>query len=267
MPSLSDKRHVNRGLTFIFALALTLALVASLTFLIRRRPGSHAPLRSAQASLNESRPTNRWALYSWFGKRLLDLAISIPLAVLLSPVMLALAVLVRIKLGSPILFRQTRPGLHGKPFTIYKFRTMTNARDAQGKLLPDKDRLTPFGGRLRSTSLDELPEIINVLRGDMSWVGPRPLLMEYLAYYSPDQMRRHDVRPGITGWAQVQGRNSLTWEEKFALDTWYVDHHSLRLDLRIMWMTVWKVLSREGINQTGYATAPFFRGSNAGATK
>jgi len=177
--------------------------------------------------------------------------------------MLLLAGLVRVKLGSPILFRQKRPGLHGQPFTILKFRTMTNARDTEGNLLPDEDRLTPFGQWLRSTSLDELPEILNVLRGDMSLVGPRPLLVEYLAYYTPEQMRRHEVRPGITGWAQVQGRNALSWDEKFALDTWYVDHQSLWLDLRILWMTIWKVLSREGINQPGYATAEFFRGSHA----
>jgi sugar transferase EpsL len=160
------------------------------------------------------------------------------------------------------LFRQQRPGLHGKPFFIYKFRTMTDARDAHGCLLPDGDRLTSFGRFLRSTSLDELPELINVLQGDMSLVGPRPLLMRYLDRYTPEQGRRHDVRPGLTGWAQVNGRNALTWEDKFELDIWYVDHQSWMLDLRIMAQTVWMILKREGISQPGHATMEEFLGTS-----
>jgi lipopolysaccharide/colanic/teichoic acid biosynthesis glycosyltransferase len=180
--------------------------------------------------------------------------------VLMAP-MLVLAWLVRLKLGSPVLFKQVRPGLHGKLFLMVKFRTMTDERDAGGVLLPDLQRLTPFGGFLRASSLDELPELWNVLRGEMSLVGPRPLLMEYLQLYTPDQARRQEVRPGITGWAQVNGRNALSWEEKFKLDVWYVDHRSLWLDIRILWLTVRKVLIREGINAAGDATMPRFTGS------
>lgn len=197
-----------------------------------------------------------------FGKRLLDIAISLTGLVLLSPLLIVLAVLVRAKLGAPVLFRQQRPGLHGKPFTLYKFRTMTDARDTEGRLLSDAERLTFFGQFLRSTSLDELPELLNVLKGEMSLVGPRPLLMQYLERYTPDQMRRHDVLPGITGWAQVNGRNALTWEEKFAFDVWYADHVSLQLDLKILGMTLFKILRREGINQPGQATAEEFRKSS-----
>ena len=171
----------------------------------------------------------------------------------------------RLKLGSPVLFRQRRPGLHGKPFTIYKFRTMTDARDAQGKLLPDAERLTPFGRFLRSASLDELPELFNVLKGDMSLVGPRPLLMQYLDRYTPEQMRRHEVKPGITGWAQVNGRNAITWEQKFALDVWYVDNKSLGLDGKIILLTLWKILKREGISQPGQATMEEFMGQATSA--
>jgi lipopolysaccharide/colanic/teichoic acid biosynthesis glycosyltransferase len=177
-------------------------------------------------------------------------------------VLALVAMLVRLTLGSPILFRQQRPGLHGQPFTIYKFRTMTDACDAQGNLFPDAERLTPFGRFLRSTSLDELPELLNVLKGNMSLVGPRPLLMQYMDRYTPAQRRRHEVKPGITGWAQVKGRNAITWEEKFALDVWYVDHQSLWLDLKIIVLTTWKILKREGINQPGQATAQEFMGSN-----
>lgn len=162
-----------------------------------------------------------------------------------------------------MLFRQMRPGLHGEPFTLYKFRTMTDARDADGNLLPDAQRLTRFGRFLRSTSLDELPELWNVLKGDMSLVGPRPLLMQYLERYTPEQKRRHEVRPGITGWAQVNGRNAITWEEKFALDVWYVDNQSLWLDLRILMLTVWKVLRREAISQAGNATMTEFMGTSS----
>jgi len=200
-------------------------------------------------------------MYYRLGKRLLDLAITIPALIILLPVLALVALLVRIKLGSPVLFRQQRPGLYGKPFTIYKFRTMTDARDAQGNLLPDGQRLTSLGRFLRSTSLDELPELFNVLKGEMSLVGPRPLLMRYLDRYMPEQMRRHEVKPGITGWAQVNGRNAITWEQKFALDVWYVDHWSLRLDLKIITLTAWKILAREGISQPGQATMEEFMGT------
>ena len=194
-------------------------------------------------------------------KRAFDFLVSLAALLLLWPVLLVLAVLVRVKLGPPALFRQQRPGLHGRPFTMLKFRTMTDARDTQGNLLPDGERLSSFGRSLRSTSLDELPELINVVAGDMSLVGPRPLLMRYLDRYTPEQMRRHEVRPGITGWAQVNGRNAITWDQKFALDIWYVDHHSLRLDLRIIWLTVRNVLRREGISQAGEATMEEFFGT------
>lgn len=200
-------------------------------------------------------------MYRQYGKRLLDLAITIPALIMLAPLLALLAMLVRVKLGAPVLFRQQRPGLHGKPFTIHKFRTMTDARDARGNLLPDAERLTPFGQWLRSTSLDELPELFQVLTGEVSLVGPRPLLMQYLDRYTPEQMRRHEVRPGITGWAQINGRNALAWEEKFALDVWYVDQLSLWLDLKIIALTAWKILTREGINQQGHATAPEFMGT------
>jgi len=162
-----------------------------------------------------------------------------------------------------VLFRQQRPGLHGQPFTLYKFRTMTDARDAQGNLLPDAQRLMPLGRFLRSTSLDELPELFNVFKGDMSLVGPRPLLMRYLDRYTPEQMRRHEVKPGITGWAQVNGRNAVTWEQKFALDVWYVSNVSLWLDMKIIALTVWKVFKREGISQPGHATAQEFTGGKS----
>lgn len=193
-------------------------------------------------------------------KRLLDIVISSLALVLLSPLLVVLSLLIRRRLGSPILFRQVRPGKDGKPFEMLKFRSMTDARDTDGTLLPDADRLTPFGQFLRSTSLDELPELWNVLKGDMSLVGPRPLLMEYLPLYSPEQARRHEVRPGVTGWAQVNGRNALSWEEKFALDIWYVDNRSLRLDLKIIVATIGKVLKRSGISADGEATMPRFDG-------
>lgn len=183
------------------------------------------------------------------------------LLLLLALPLLLLVWLIRRKLGNPVFFRQTRPGLHGKPFNMLKFRTMTDARGVDGALLPDAVRLTPFGRFLRATSLDELPELWNVLKGDMSLVGPRPLLMEYLPLYSPEQARRHQVRPGITGWAQVNGRNALSWEDKFALDVWYVDHRTLLLDLKILWLTVRKVLVREGISAVGEATMSKFTGS------
>ena len=193
-------------------------------------------------------------------KRTFDLALTIPSMVLLCPVFLMLATLVALLLGTPVLFRQQRPGLGGRPFWLLKFRTMTEARDAAGNLLPDAQRLTAFGRFLRATSLDELPELLNVLKGDMSLVGPRPLLMQYLDRYTPEQARRHEVRPGITGWAQVNGRNAITWEEKFKLDVWYVDNWSLWLDIKIIFMTVWKIFKREGISQPGQATMEEFRG-------
>jgi len=193
-------------------------------------------------------------------KRLVDLTLSVFLLLIFGPVMLLLALLVHMRLGLPVLYRQIRPGLHGKPFLMYKFRTMTNDRDHAGNLLPDEERLTSFGRILRRNSLDELPEIINVLRGEMCIVGPRPLLMRYLERYTHEQMRRHDVKPGITGWAQVNGRNALNWEDKFRHDLWYVDHSSFRLDLKIICMTVFKVLKREGINHPGGATMKEFMG-------
>lgn len=194
-------------------------------------------------------------------KRFIDFVGAMLGLIILMPLFALLAVAILLTMGSPILFRQQRPGLHGQPFTLFKFCTMTDARDTYGNLLPDAKRLTFFGRFLRSTSLDELPEIFNVLKGDMSLVGPRPLVMQYLARYTPEQMRRHEVKPGITGWAQVNGRNALTWEQKFALDVWYVDNWSFRLDLKIIILTVWKVLIREGISQPGYATAEEFMGS------
>ena len=195
-------------------------------------------------------------------KRIFDLVITSLGLVLFSPVLLALALLVWIKHGWPIIFSQVRPGYRSTLFTLYKFRSMTDERDADGELLPDAKRLTGFGHFLRATSLDELPEMINVLRGEMSWVGPRPLLTQYLKRYTPEQARRHDVLPGITGWAQINGRNILTWEDKFRLDVWYVDNWSFWLDIRILLLTVWKVLRREGINQPGKATAEEFLGSD-----
>ena len=180
---------------------------------------------------------------------------------MLSPSLAVVALLVRVKLGSPVLFKQIRPGLQGKPFTLFKFRTMTDARDADGRLLSDAGRLTKFGRFLRTTSLDELPELFNVLKGDMSLVGPRPLLMQYLERYTPAQARRHEVKPGITGWAQVNGRNAISWEEKFKLDVWYVDNWSLWLDVKIIFMTIWKIFKREGITQPGQVTMEEFRGT------
>ena len=194
-------------------------------------------------------------------KKIFDFTVALGALAILSPVLGVVAIIVRAQLGAPVLFCQTRPGLQGKPFSILKFRGLTNVRDSQGNLLPDAQRLTRFGRFLRSTSLDELPELFNVLKGDMSLVGPRPLLMEYLPLYTPEQARRHDVRPGITGWAQVNGRNALSWEEIFAMDVWYVDHCSLWLDMKILVLTVRKVLARDGISAAGEATMPRFTGS------
>jgi sugar transferase EpsL len=192
-------------------------------------------------------------------KRLLDLSLAAPAFFLLSPLMVFIAILIRLSMGRPMFFRQQRPGLQGQPFVIYKFRTMTDDRDQKGDLLPDGDRLTRLGRFLRSTSLDELPELFNILKGEMSIVGPRPLLMRYLDRYTPEQMRRHAVKPGLTGWAQVNGRNAITWEEKFKLDAWYVDHQSFGLDLKIIAMSLLMVLKREGICQEGEATMEEYR--------
>ena len=195
-------------------------------------------------------------------KRLLDIIITAAALVLLSPVLLLLAWQIRRKLGTPVLFRQVRPGRGGIPFEMYKFRTMRDAEDENGRPLPDAERLTPFGRKLRAASLDELPELWNVLKGDMSLVGPRPLLMEYLPLYNAEQRRRHLVRPGITGWAQVNGRNAISWPEKFRLDVWYVENRSLLLDIKILFLTVKKVLDRSGINSEGEATAAKFTGND-----
>lgn len=193
-------------------------------------------------------------------KRSLDLIVALTMLILTSPILIGTALLVRWRLGSPVLFKQERPGLAGKPFRLMKFRTMRDAVDADGRYLPDSERLTPFGRKLRATSLDELPSLLNVVRGEMSLVGPRPLLMQYLPLYSPEQARRHEVRPGLTGWAQVNGRNSLSWGQKFAHDTWYVENRSFALDLRILFLTVRKVLARDGIAAAGEATMPAFTG-------
>ncbi|HBC3451408.1 TPA: sugar transferase [Vibrio parahaemolyticus] len=194
-------------------------------------------------------------------KRSFDMVIALMVLVLLVPVIIILAIIIRKKLGSPILFRQTRPGLNGKPFEMVKFRTMKDAVDQQGNPLPDSERMTPFGDKLRNSSLDELPELWNVLKGEMSLVGPRPLLMQYLPLYSKEQSRRHDVRPGVTGWAQINGRNAISWEEKFALDVWYVDNKTLWLDIKILFMTVRKVFVKEGISADGHVTIEPFKGS------
>ena len=191
-------------------------------------------------------------------KRTLDLIISLGLMIFVLPIMLIVALLIYIKIGYPCIFRQKRPGLQGKPFYIYKFRTMTNAVDEVGNLLPDKNRITELGRILRKFSLDELPQLLNVIQGELSLVGPRPLLMEYLPIYSSEQVRRHDVKPGITGWAQVNGRNSISWEEKFELDVWYVDHQSFWLDIKILCMTLLKVVKSEGISQQGQVTMEAF---------
>ena len=201
--------------------------------------------------------------YRAYGKRVFDAAAAIVLLVLLSPLLLVVALMVRLFIGTPVLFRQPRPGRGASPFTLLKFRTMTNQRDAAGELLPDRDRLPAIGRTLRSLSLDELPELWNVVKGEMSLVGPRPLLMEYLPLYSAEQARRHEVRPGITGWAQVNGRNASTWPRRFALDVWYVDHLSMWLDLRILVKTVTSVVLREGIAADGHATMPKFTGREA----
>ncbi len=195
-------------------------------------------------------------------KRFLDCGCTLIAVIFLSPLLMVLAIMVRLILGKPVFFRQQRPGLHGRPFIIYKFRTMAEARDAHGNLLPDGERLTPFGKFLRSTSLDELPELFNVLKGDMSLVGPRPLLMQYLDRFTPEQARRHEVKPGLTGWSQVNGRNAISWEEKFKLDVWYVDNWSIWLDIKVILITVWLIIKREGISQPGQPTMEEFKSAD-----
>ena len=195
-------------------------------------------------------------------KNILDFIISLLVIILLAPFLVIIGLIILFAFGSPVFFIQIRPGFLGKPFNFFKFRTMTNKKDMNGNLLPDKNRLSPLGSFLRKTSIDELPSLWNVLKGDMSFVGPRPLLMEYLDYYSPEQVRRHEVKPGITGWAQINGRNAISWEEKFELDVWYVDNRSLWLDLKILFITIWKVLEGEGISNTEHATMPEFMGRN-----
>ncbi|ELB2786703.1 MULTISPECIES: sugar transferase [Vibrio] len=193
-------------------------------------------------------------------KRIFDFTASLCGLILLSPIIALVAWKIRKNLGSPVLFRQTRPGLHGKPFEMVKFRTMKDAVDAQGNPLPDSERMTPFGDKLRNSSLDELPELWNVLKGEMSLVGPRPLLMQYLPLYNKEQARRHEVRPGVTGWAQINGRNAISWEDKFKLDVWYVDNRNLWLDIKVLFLTVKKVFIKEGISAEGEATMPYFEG-------
>jgi sugar transferase EpsL len=202
-------------------------------------------------------------LYRRYGKRIFDVTASLAVLVVFSPILAVIALLTRYNLGAPVLFRQQRPGCGGRPFSIYKFRSMIDRRGRHGIMLPDSERLTFFGRLLRNSSLDELPELYNVLKGDMSLVGPRPLLMQYLDRYTPEQMRRHNVRPGLTGWAQINGRNALSWEQKFELDVWYVDHLSCSLDFKIIVLTFWKILKREGINQQGSATAEEFMGDGS----
>ena len=206
-------------------------------------------------------------LYRKFGKRALDLVICVPALVLLSPLMALVAMVIWLRLGQPVLFKQQRPGLNARPFMCCKFRSMLDTRDEQGDLLPDEQRMEPVTTFLRNASLDELPQLWNVMRGDMSLVGPRPLVMRYLPRYSAEQRRRHDVLPGVTGWAQVNGRNEISWDAKFKLDVEYVDGLSLWFDLKILWLTLVKVVSREGVNATGYATAPEFEGSAPSAAR
>ncbi len=194
-------------------------------------------------------------------KRILDFTVSLVLLLILLPIIIGTSFFISIKMGNPVLFKQLRPGLKAKPFYLYKFRTMSQERDEQGNFLPDGERLTDLGQTLRRFSIDELPQFLNVLKGNMSLVGPRPLLMSYLPLYTEEQARRHEVKPGITGWAQINGRNALTWEEKFVLDVWYVDNHSFMLDLKILFATAFKVIRSEGISNAGWATMPEFKGS------
>jgi sugar transferase EpsL len=201
-------------------------------------------------------------VYDHFGKRLMDLVMALFLLMLFFPLLCIVAAMVRLKMGTPIIFQQERPGLYGRGFFLLKFRSMDNKRGPDGNLLPDELRITPLGGFLRNTSMDELPELINVLRGEMSLVGPRPLLMKYLGLYSLQQTRRHEVKPGITGWAQIGGRNAISWDDSLDMDVWYVEHLPFWLDLKILVLTLWKVLNREGITEPGLATRSEFRGKH-----
>lgn len=256
MPEEERQAFGARGRSLVEAQYARDALIARNEEILRDAVASNtssSPGRSVRHGVPTAGRNVSWhtrALYP-FAKRALDLAVAVPALVIAAPVMAGVALAVRLLLGGPVLFRQIRPGLHGRPFEILKFRTMNDARDAEGNLLPDDVRLTSFGRFLRRSSLDELPQLINVVRGELSLVGPRPLLMEYLDLYTPEQARRHEVKPGITGWAQVNGRNALTWEQKFALDLWYVDHCSMTLDLRILMMTAAKVSSRRGVEGLG----------------
>lgn len=216
---------------------------------------AHAEIPRATRLAQSNRKRNGDKLTA---KRMFDLFAAVAVAFILSPLLLAVAGIIRFFLGSPVFFRQLRPGYKGRPFTCLKFRTMTDRRDANGHLLSDAERLTPLGRFLRSTSLDEFPELINVIRGEMSLVGPRPLLMRYLERYTPEQMRRHEVKPGITGWAQINGRNAVSWEQKFGYDVWYVENQNFWLDLKILALTPWKTLKRQGISNEGHVTMPEF---------
>jgi sugar transferase EpsL len=247
------------------SVAVSAALVALIVMLVRlstHRSVSVLELRLGDRQYPFLAPKTRTSQQAAqrILKRTFDIVVAAVALIVLAPVMLLVTALVRVKIGSPVLFRQTRPGLYARPFTMYKFRTMTNARDANGNLLPDADRMTAFGQFLRSTSLDELPELFNVLKGEMSLVGPRPLLMQYIGRYSPAQARRHNAKPGITGWAQINGRNAISWKQKFDLDVWYTENQSLLLDIKIIFLTVWKIVKREGISQPGHVTTEEFLG-------
>lgn len=250
---------MKRQIGFV-CLVMTVAVLLSLS-LRDVSPVGKSSAFSRNKHTGDTRPVRRF--YQRRVKRAFDMAVAAVCLVLLAPLLVVIAVLVRLQLGSPVLFRQVRPGRYGQPFTLYKFRTMTDARDATGNLLPDDQRLTPFGQFLRSTSLDELPELLNILKGDMSLVGPRPLIMRYLDRYTPEQARRHEAVPGITGWAQINGRNAASWEKRFEMDVWYVDNCSLWTDLKIICLTPLTVLRREGIHEEGHVTMSEFMGTPA----
>lgn len=252
-----SQARLTLQLRFLVWLLLSLLLFPLVLAVLYERVHRRQPVNLNYADRRDGAST-----LGYKGKRALDFALTVPALIAFLPLVLVIALLVRIRMGSPVLFCQQRPGLYGKPFTMYKFRTMTDARDSAGRLLSDADRLTCLGGFLRSTSLDELPELFNVLIGDMSLVGPRPLLIQYLDRYTPEQAQRHEVRPGITGWAQINGRNAITWEEKFALDIWYVENCSLWLDIKIILLTISKVVRREGITNKDCVTMPEFYGSS-----
>jgi sugar transferase EpsL len=252
------ERFFNPWLAIIILLGF-LVLDIGLTRVLDKP--SSLPPSSNGVKKTVSRRRSKSGFYRKWGKRGLDIAVSAAAILLLSPLFLIVALLVRLKLGHPVFFSQERPGIQGRPFTLYKFRSMTDQRDASGSLLPDAQRLTRFGKLLRGTSLDELPELFNVLKGDMSIVGPRPLIMAYLSRYTPEQARRHEVLPGITGWAQINGRNAISWEKRFELDIWYIDNCSWQIDLKILALTCWKVIKREGISEAGHQTMSEFMGT------